>query len=142
VARADATALPVRDASVPAALIATAHTDVDDYPAVLREVARVLAPGGQFLHIGVHPCFVGAFADRSDPRRPVLSDGYHDRHRRFDAWSPHGVRARVGATHLPLAALLTAFLDAGLTVTGVREAGPDGAYPDLLAVAARRPPAA
>jgi ubiquinone/menaquinone biosynthesis C-methylase UbiE len=139
VARADAAELPVRAGSVPAVLVALSHTDVDDYPAVLREVARVLAPGGRLVHLGIHPCFTGAFADRSDPRRLVLSGGYHDTHRRYDAWSPHGVRARVGATHLPLAALLTAVLDAGLTLTAARETGPDGAYPDLLALTAHKP---
>jgi ubiquinone/menaquinone biosynthesis C-methylase UbiE len=36
------------------------------YPTVLREVARVLRPGGVFVHVGVHPCFCGGFADRSN----------------------------------------------------------------------------
>lgn len=34
-----------------------------------------------------------------------------------------GVRARVGASHLPLPALLQAFLDAGLRLTGFAEGG-------------------
>ncbi|MET9785318.1 class I SAM-dependent methyltransferase [Streptomyces canus] len=38
----DATALPLADASVPAAMCVLASTDVPDYAAVLREVARVL----------------------------------------------------------------------------------------------------
>src|SRR5688500_16699856 len=64
VALGNATALPIGDASVPAAICALAHTDVPDYAAVLREAARVLRPGGRFVHLGVHPCFIGAFADR------------------------------------------------------------------------------
>src|SRR5206468_7694060 len=75
VAAGDAARLPVADASVPAAVCLLAHTDVPDYPAVVREVARVLAPGGRFVHIGVHPCFAGAFADRSDPARIVVDSG-------------------------------------------------------------------
>ncbi|CAM5252185.1 2-methoxy-6-polyprenyl-1,4-benzoquinol methylase, mitochondrial [Streptomyces violarus] len=55
VAVADATALPLADGSVPAAVCVLASTDVPDYPAVLREIARVLAPGGRFVHLGVHP---------------------------------------------------------------------------------------
>jgi len=39
--------------------------------------------------------------------------------------------------HLPLAELLTAFLDAGLRIEHVSEPGPEE-YPRLLAVAARR----
>lgn len=138
VARGDVTALPVADGSVPAAMAVLCHTDVDDYPAVLREIARVLTPGGRFVHIGVHPCFCGAFADRSDPQAPVLSPGYRRTERRFEAWNPEGVRARVGATHLPLDALLSAVVDAGLLITGVREAGP-GEYPYLLGIGARKP---
>lgn len=139
VARADAVALPVASGSVDAAVAIRCHTDVDDYPAVLRETTRVLAPGGRLVHIGLHPCFCGAFADRSNPDEgPVLHPGYRRTDRRFEAWSPAGVRARVGATHLPLDTLLTAFLDAGLAITGVREAGPD-AYPYLLGIGARKP---
>ncbi|MBR8641800.1 methyltransferase domain-containing protein [Streptomyces tuirus] len=41
---ADATALPLADGSVPAAVCVLASTDVPDYGAVLREIARVLAP--------------------------------------------------------------------------------------------------
>ncbi|GAB3079784.1 hypothetical protein GCM10027186_42530 [Micromonospora schwarzwaldensis] len=39
--------------------------------AALTEAARVLPPGGRLVHVGVHPCFVGAFADRSEPERVV-----------------------------------------------------------------------
>jgi hypothetical protein len=65
--------------------------------------------------------------------------GIHTAALRDLGWTPVGVRARVGATHLPLAALLTAVLDAGLTLTAARETGPDGAYPDLLALTAHKP---
>lgn len=136
---ADATRLPVADAVVPAALCVLCHTDVPDYHAVVREAARVLRPGGRFVHVGVHPCFVGAFADRSDPNAVVIDPGYHLTHRRFDAWSPHGMRARVGAWHLSLSALLHALLDAGLLLDAVEEGGPAASIPDLLGIAAVKP---
>ena len=69
VARADAERLPVRDNAVAAVISVMAHTDMPGYPAALREAARVLRPGGTLVHVGVHPCFCGGFADRSDPRR-------------------------------------------------------------------------
>ncbi|WP_189932289.1 class I SAM-dependent methyltransferase [Streptomyces sulfonofaciens] len=131
VAVADASALPLADASVPAAACVLASTDVPDYAAVLRETARVLRPGGRFLHLGVHPCFVGAFADWSDRPRIVVDARYSDRSRSFDAWSPAGVRARVGAWHLPLADLLNHAVAAGLRLVRTVEAGPGG-VPDLL----------
>lgn len=134
---ADATALPVAGGSVPAAVCVLGHTDVPDYAAVLREVARVLRAGGRFVHVGVHPCFVGAFADRSDPARIVVDERYGDRSRSFDAWSPDGVRARVGAWHVPLADLVNGVTAAGLDVTRTAEAGPSG-VPDVFGVLAVR----
>ncbi|WP_328852093.1 class I SAM-dependent methyltransferase [Micromonospora globbae] len=138
VARADATALPVRDAAVPAVVCVLAHTDMPDYPATIAEAARVLAPGGRFVHVGVHPCFCGAFADRSDPERIVVDGGYAEREHTFRSWNSTGVRARVGAWHLPLGGLLTAVADAGLVLTGVEESGP-GPIPDVLALQATKP---
>jgi ubiquinone/menaquinone biosynthesis C-methylase UbiE len=131
VARADATALPFADASLPAAACVLAHTDVPDYAAVLREIARVLRPGGRFTHLGVHPCYIGAFADWSERPRVIVDERYEDRSRTYDAWNPAGVRARVGAWHLPLADLLNATTAAGLRVVRTAEAGPGG-IPDLF----------
>jgi SAM-dependent methyltransferase len=138
VARGDASALPVGDRVVPAVACVLAHTDVPDYPAVIAEAARVLAPGGRFVHLGVHPCFIGPFADRSDPERIVIDGGYAERERSFRAWSVHGVRARVGAWHLPLADLLNAVTGAGLELAGVAESG-SGPVPDLFGLLAVKP---
>jgi len=139
VATGDATAMPFRTASVPAAVCAMAHTDLPDYATVLREVARVLRPGGWLVHVGVHPCFAGAFADRTDPVRIVIDERYASRTHTVDAWCPTGVRARVGARHVPLADLLNDVRAAGLRLERVVEDGPDtGGVPDmfgLLAVA-------
>ncbi|MTE18559.1 methyltransferase domain-containing protein [Streptomyces sp. TRM43335] len=77
VARADAGRLPVRNSSVPAVVAVPALTDVPDRPAVLREVARVLRPGGVFVHIGVHPCFRDALVDRPGAARPPLPELLH-----------------------------------------------------------------
>lgn len=137
-ALADATRLPVADASVPLVTSICAHTDLPDYPAVIAEAARVLRPGGRLVHLGVHPCFVGAFADWSGRPAVVVDTGYADRSRRFDSWTPHGVRARVGAWHLPLADLLNAVSDAGLRLDRLAEDGPDG-VPDLFGFVAVGP---
>jgi ubiquinone/menaquinone biosynthesis C-methylase UbiE len=101
VALADAACLPVRDASVPAVISMMVHTDMPAYAAVLREVARVLRPGGVFVHVGVHPCFCGGFADRKDLDAVVIRPGYLDGHWTKAAWTDAGVRAKVGATHRP-----------------------------------------
>ncbi|MEU6252157.1 class I SAM-dependent methyltransferase [Streptomyces sp. NPDC047043] len=131
VAVADATALPLADASVPAVVCVLASTDVPDYAAVLREAARVLTPGGRFVHLGIHPCFVGAFADRREEPKVVVDAGYADRSRTFAGWNPAGVRARVGAWHVPLADLLNAATGAGLRLVRTAEAG-QGDVPELF----------
>jgi ubiquinone/menaquinone biosynthesis C-methylase UbiE len=123
VARGDATRLPFAGASVPAVIAMMVHTDMPAYPAVLREVRRVLAPGGVFVHVGVHPCFCGAFADRADPAATVIRPGYRERRFSRDAWSSQGVRNKVGAMHFPLAELLGAFVASGLTADGFAEGG-------------------
>jgi SAM-dependent methyltransferase len=137
VARADAKRLPVRDAAVPAAIAMMVHTDIPGYPAVLREAARVLQPGGAFVHVGVHPCFCGGFADRTDPEAMVIRPGYLDGHWTKESWTDQGIRDKVGATHLPLPALLHAVLDAGLTLERFAEGG--GPSPMVLALRARKP---
>lgn len=136
IALADATLLPVRDCSVPGAVTVMAHTDMPEYPAVLREVARVLQAGGAFVHVGVHPCFCGGFADRTDPDAVVIRPGYLDSHWTTASWTDRGVRNRVGASHWPLPRLLHAFLDAGLTVEAFAEGGQP--TPVVLAVRARK----
>jgi ubiquinone/menaquinone biosynthesis C-methylase UbiE len=128
--------LPLASGSVPAVACLLAHTDMPDYPAAIREVARVLKPGGSFVHVGVHPCYVGAFADRSDRTRILIDERYADRSHSLHAWSPRGVRARVGAWHVPLADLLNAVTDAGLRLDRVRENGPGG-IPDMFGFLAR-----
>ena len=138
VVRARAEELPFGDASFDAAVSMWAHTDVDDYAAVLREVARVLRPGGTLVHVGVHPCFVGPHSQFvGGVGIPTLHPGYRAAGRYDEApgISPTGLRARVGAVHVPLADLLQAFLDAGLRLERVEEAGTHE-YPVPLAIRA------
>ena len=101
-ARADAERLPIRDLAVPAVIAGMVHTDMPAYPAVLAEAARVLRPGGVLVHIGVHPCFCGGFADRHDPDAVVIGPGYLDGHWTKASWTDQGVRHKVGAIHRPL----------------------------------------
>lgn len=137
-AQADAERLPIRDGSLPAVIAMMVHTDMPAYPAVLREVARVLRPGGVFVHAGVHPCFCGGFADRSDLDAVVIRRGYLDGHWTKASWTDQGVRDKVGATHRPLPELMHAFLDAGLTLERFAESGEP--TPVVLAVRARKQP--
>lgn len=137
VANADCARLPIRDGGVSAAIAMMVHTDMPDYPLVLREVARVLRPGGVFVHVGVHPCFCGGFADRGDLDAVVIRPGYRDGHWTTTSWTDRGVRDKVGATHFPLPELINAFLAAGLTLDRLVESG--APTPAVLAIKARKP---
>jgi SAM-dependent methyltransferase len=136
-ARADAERLPVADASVPAVAALWVHTDMPGYPAVLREAARVLRPGGVLAHVGVHPCFCGGFADASDRPNVLIRPGYLDGRWTTDSWTDQGVRDKVGASHWPLPELLHLVLDAGLELERFAEGGRP--VPVALGIRARKP---
>ena len=137
ICQGDATRLPIRDAALGAVVAVMVHTDMPEYPAVLREAARVLRPGGVFVHVGVHPAFCGGFADRTDGAAVVIRPGYLDGHWTKESWTTEGVRNRVGATHFPLPALLRSFLTAGLTLVDFAEGGEP--VPTVLAIRAVKP---
>jgi SAM-dependent methyltransferase len=140
VLRADAAALPFADATFDAAVSAWTHTDVDDFAAVLREVARVLRPGAPFVYLGSHPCFVGPHSRFVAAEGvPELHPGYRRTERYADGpgISPHGLRAKVGATHMPLGPFLEAFLDAGFALERFEEPS-EREYPHVVAARWRR----
>lgn len=123
--RADARFLPVRDASVAVAVGMFMHTDVEDFAAVVRDAARCLRPGGRFIYLGLHPCFVGPFVYRLSESEDLtlrFVTGYGT-----VGWANRGsgdgsmIGARVGFHHKTLAGYLDAFAQAGLTIRAVRE---------------------
>jgi SAM-dependent methyltransferase len=140
--RADAAALPFEDATFDAAVSVFTHTDADDFAAVTREVARVLRPGGPFVYLGPHPCFIGPHAVYDVERGlPELHPGWYRRLGRYDEApgisQSSGLRLRVGASHLPLGLFLQAFLDAGLRLERIEEPE-EREYPFVLALRWRR----
>lgn len=137
VVQGDATRLPVPSGALDAVLTVMVHTDLPDYAPVLAEAHRVLRPGGRFVHVGVHPCFCGGFADRTDPRAVVIRPGYLDGSWTTDSWTDQGIRDKVGASHLPLSRLLTATVEAGFALEAVTEG--DGPTPVVLSARWRKP---
>ena len=140
VVRADAHELPLRSRSLKTIGLCFVHTDVDAFDQVLREIARVLEPGGRVAGLGVHPCFVGHHIDsptRSDSRLGIVN-GYRDGTwvESSEQFGP-GIRARVGARHVPLAEYVSAIIRAPLELESVAEFG-DGIVPWMLGFTGRR----
>jgi SAM-dependent methyltransferase len=138
----DASRLPFDDDAFDLVFSAFTHTDMDDFAAAVAEAVRVLDPRGRLVYIGVHPCFVGPHSRFVQARGvPALELGYEERGRYTDApgISPIGLRAKVGAVHLPLGDLLQTFLDAGLRIEAFAEPVCAGrVYPHWLALRASR----
>lgn len=144
--RADARFLPVGDASVTVAAGMFFHTDVADFAAVVREVARCLRPGGRFVYLGLHPCFVGPFVYRLAEAEDLalrFATGYGQA-----GWADRGsgdgshIAGRVGFHHKTLASFLEAFARAGLNIRATREFSTSGhpVLPWNLAVVTEKGP--
>ena len=140
VVQADVAALPFDDASFDAVVSMWTHTDVEDFSALLREAARVVRADSPLVHVGAHPCFVGPHSRFiSAEGVPELHPGYWQAERYTEApgISPQGLRAKVGATHLPLGLFLQAFLDAGFRLERFEELE-RREYPYTVALRCRR----
>ncbi len=140
VVRGRAESLPFEDASFAAVVSVWTHTDVDDWPAAVDEIRRVLQPAGPFVYVGVHPCFVGPHSLFAEGKGvPELHPGWYRRPGRYEeapGISPTGLRARVGAVHLPLAEFLHSFVEAGFTLEQIEEPGSRD-YPIAIALRCR-----
>jgi SAM-dependent methyltransferase len=142
VIESSAHALAFEDESFDAAVSVWTHTDVGDFRAAVAEVTRVLRPGGPFVYIGGHPCFVGPHSRFVHAEgTPAFHPGYRPS-RRYDhtapgVGDPEGLRARVDSKHLTLADFISAFAVAGLRIERFDELG-DRDYPHLVGLRARR----
>jgi len=137
---ADASELPFPDGTFDAVLSALTHTDVDAFEGLLGEAARVLRKGARLVYVGLHPCFIGPHSRFvSAEGVPALHAGYRERRRYREApgISPEGLRAKVGAVHIPLGELVQAFLDTGFQLERFAEVG-ERLYPPIIALQARR----
>jgi SAM-dependent methyltransferase len=141
VVRADSTALPFARESFDASVSILTHTDLRDFSGTVVEVARVLRSGAPFVYVGVHPCFVGPHSRyEAAIGVPTLHANWYRRSGHYmeaPGISPAGLRAKIGAAHLPLGVFLQTFLDAGLRLEHIEEPE-DRDYPYLLALRWRR----
>ncbi|TDE12644.1 class I SAM-dependent methyltransferase [Jiangella asiatica] len=138
VVQGDASRLPFANDTFQTAAAIWISTDVDDFGAVGREVARTLQPGGLFVLFGVHPCFNGPCVESREDGARVVHPTYRvsARHHIARWWGRGGIRERVGGMwHIPLGELLNAIIDAGLRIAYVAEPREDP-IPAVLALRA------
>lgn len=139
--QADAERLPFAADTFPTVTSSWTSTDLDDFAAMLREITRVLIPGGRFLFYGVHPCFNGPTVESREDGARIVHPTY--RQARRHTWSPwwgvDGIRTKVGGMrHVPLADLINAFLDAGLSLDRVTEPEPEQPIPAAIVITAKK----
>ena len=95
--------------------------DIPDLDRTLAAVRRVLRPGGWFVFVIGHPCFLVPEARPTlvGDRPGVTVTGYFDE-RFWRSTNPHGVR-RAGNHHRRLGTYLNAAVGAGFTIAAVAE---------------------
>ncbi len=127
---ADATALPMADASVELVTAFMVLHDTDDMPAAIREAGRVLAPGGHLCLAIVHPLGSGGRFEQPEPDAPfVVRSSYFEPRRYADAIERDGQRMTFHGMHRPLADYTEAISAAGLLVERMVELPDQSALP-------------
>ena len=118
--------LPFKNCSFDLAVAYNVLMDVDDVPAALKEVRRVLRPSGTLVISIVHP-----FADRGRFAGPqanapfVLQKSYFGRERFEGSEVRDGLQMHFAGWSQPLESYMAALESAELAVTSLREPIPD-----------------
>jgi len=138
VAQADAARLPLAGNSVPAACSTFVSSALDDFAGAVAEVYRVLAPGGRYVPVCLHPCFDGNYAEKRPDGSVVQHPGYRNAGFAEPGHFASTVRGKTGSWHRPLADQLNTYLEAGFELLRVVEDGTDP-LPGQLAFLLRKP---
>ncbi|RSM74796.1 class I SAM-dependent methyltransferase [Kibdelosporangium aridum] len=143
---ADATALPFATGSADCAVAFMSLHDIDQMRESVREIARVLAPGGHLVLAIVHPInTAGGFVEGDEVDRPyVIAKPYYEHRQEVFVIDKDGLTMTFHNAHRPLQEYTEALADAGFAITRLREpTNPDPAsawsrMPLFLNIVARR----
>jgi SAM-dependent methyltransferase len=137
VVRAEAAALPFADSSVELVVSCMSLHDIDDFPAAISEIGRVLSPAGWLCAAIVHPFATARDDDTLHTDSFRVSRPYLQPRRYEDHLERNGLEMTFVSVHRPLSAYTAALARSGLVVTDLTEHG-DGPVPWLLVLRARR----
>jgi SAM-dependent methyltransferase len=141
---ADAAALPLADASADLVIAFMSLHDIDDLDGAIREIARVLEPGGRLCAAIVHPInSAGRFESDAADARFRIDGSYLARFDYSDRVERDGLTMTFHSRHRPLADYFAALAAAGLIVETLREPTAPGSsrwqrVPLFLHIRARR----
>lgn len=123
---APATALPFEPASFDFIMAYNVLMDVDDVPAAVKEMRRVLRPSGTLFVSIVHPFADRGRFDNERSETPFVVDGTYFGREHFEgAEERDGLRMRFAGWSQPLQNYMAALEGAGLAVTSLVEPTPD-----------------
>jgi SAM-dependent methyltransferase len=119
---ADAAALPLEDAGVDLAIAFMSLQDIDDLPAAVRELGRVLEPGERLCLAIVHPInSAGGFEQASVDADFVIKGDYLHAFKYADTVERDGLTMTFHSPHRPLEGYFLALEKAGFLVEALRE---------------------
>jgi SAM-dependent methyltransferase len=133
----DAAALPFDDASFDLVIAYMSLMNMDDLDAVVREVARVLVPGGRLCSSDIHPINVGTFEEEEPDSPFVIRGSYVDPEPKLWKSDRDGIQMTFWDQPIPLERYSRAFEAAGLLIEAVREPRPPKAFLRRRPIAAR-----
>jgi SAM-dependent methyltransferase len=129
---ADAAALPFADASARLVVACMSLIDIDDMEGAIREIGRVLRPGGHLCMALVHP-FISAQDDQTMRLRSYQFSQSYLRSRRYtDHIERDGLAMTFTSMHRPLSAYTSALFAHGMVISALAEKAGEGAIPWLL----------
>jgi SAM-dependent methyltransferase len=131
---ADTAKLPLEKDSFDLAVAFNSLMDIDDMPAAVKEVARVLQPRGRFCVCITHPMRdAGRFESRERDAGLVIADGYLERRRLALKVARDGLEMEFHSWAYPLESCTRALEDAGFLIESLREPpDPDRPVPNFL----------